>query len=177
MSQTFTAGMHIRYGGTGICLIDRIEDMEYPGSSEPRRCYVLRPLRNPGIEVSVPMDKPLLCERMKPLLTKNEIDGMLEAAVMADVLPWNDDRKLRAQEFKRILAGGEATQLLALVRCILLHRTALKERGKHLTAADDNARKEAERMLDEEFAFSLGMKSDEASAYICDKLQVQPESK
>ena len=57
-----------------------------------------------------------------------------------------------------------------MIHCILKQQTALKALGKHLSAMDDNARKDAARMLDEEFGFSLGMSPEEASAYICDKL-------
>ena len=37
---------------------------------------------------------------------------------------------------------------------------------------DENARKDAARMLDEEFGFSLGLTPEQASIYICDKLNI-----
>ncbi|MBQ3941085.1 MAG: CarD family transcriptional regulator [Oscillospiraceae bacterium] len=175
MNRSFEAGMHIRYGGSGICLIDRIEEIVYPGQHTPRRCYVLRPLRNPGVEISVPQDNETLCERMKPLRTKDELDEMLREAVGAAALPWQDDRKLRAQEFRRILAGGDAQTLLALVHCLLRQSALLAARGKHLSAADDTVRKDAERMLDEEFAFTLGTTPSEAGRYICEHLLPEQE--
>ena len=55
-------------------------------------------------------------------------------------------------------------------------RALLAESRKHLSSADDNTRKDAVRMLDDEFAFSLGITPEEAGAYICDRLQV-PVSK
>ena len=94
----------------------------------------------------------------------------LSEAIGAAAMPWQSDRKLRAQEFRRILSGGEAQALLALIHCVLKQSSELAKRGKHLSAADDTARKDAERMLDEEFAFTLGTTPQEAGRYICERL-------
>ncbi len=171
MNQSFEAGMHVRYGGTGVCLIDRIEEIPKPGTIPMRMCYILKPLRNSGMEVSVPLDNETLCAKMQPLRSKEEIDRMLDAAVQDEALPWNEDRKQRGAEFRKILAGGDAHTLLRMIHCILRQRSKLEARGKHLSAMDDNARRDASRMLDEEFAFSLGMSPEEARAYICEKLK------
>lgn len=170
MSQQYEPGMHVRYGGTGICLIDRVEEVPYPGPQPMRLCYVLKPLRNVGMEVSVPLDNETLCAKMQPLRSREEIDSMLDAALQDTEMPWNEERKLRGAEFRKILAGGDAHELLRMIRCILRQSKILRAAGKHLSAMDDNARKDAARMLDEEFAFSLNMTPEEASNYICEKL-------
>ena len=171
MSQKYEAGTHIRYGGTGICLIDRIEEIPYPGTQPTRLCYILKPVRNACMEVSVPLDNESLCAKMQPLRSRTEIDRLLETAWQDEEMPWTDDRKLRSAEFRRILAGGDAHALLRMIRCILQQRTLLKKIGKHLSAMDDNACRDAARMLDEEFAFSLGMTPEEAGSYIVEKLK------
>ena len=170
MSRAFEAGMHIRYGGTGVCLIDRIEEVAYPGEKPLRLCYVLKPLRSTGMEVSVPLDSEMLCAKMHPLRTKEEIDRMLDEAAQDEEMEWIPERKQRSAEFRRILAGGDAQTLLRMIHCILRQEAALGERGKRLSAMDDNARKDAARMLDEEFGFSLGLTPEQASVYICEKL-------
>ena len=172
--MTYTAGTHVRYGGTGICLIESVEEVPYPGQIAPRLCYVLRPIRNRSMEVTVPLDNAVLCAKMRPLLTKDEIDSMLDKAASEDAVEWIEERKLRHAEFRKILAGGDAQTLLRLIHCILKQRAILAESGKHLSSADDNTRKDAERMLDDEFAFSLGITPEEAGMYICRRLQVQP---
>ena len=164
--------MHIRYGGTGVCLIDRIEEVAYPGPKPLRLCYILKPLHSSGMEVSVPLDNETLCAKMQPLRSKAEIDAMLDAAAHDDEMEWISERKRRSSEFRRILAGGDAQTLLRMIHCILRQEAALRERGKRLSAMDDNARKDAARMLDEEFGFSLGMTPEQASIYICEKLNI-----
>lgn len=170
MNQTYQAGTHVRYGGTGICLVDRIEEVPYPGPQPTRMCYVLKPIRNRGMEVSVPLDNESLCAKMQPLRTKAEIDDMLDTALKDDVPLWIDDRKQRGAEYRRILAGGDAHTLLQMIHCILRQRRILEADGKRLSAMDDNARRDASRMIDEEFGFSLGMTPEEANLYICEKL-------
>ena len=170
MKQTYEAGMHVRYGGTGICLIDRIEEVPYPGPQPMRLCYVLRPVRNSGMEISVPLDNETLCAKIQPLRTQEEIDRMLETAVQDDSMQWIEDRKLRSTEFRRLLSGGDAPALLRMIHCILKQKAVLKAEGRHLSSMDDNARKDAARMLDEEFGFSLGLSPEAANAYICEKL-------
>lgn len=167
MTLKYETGTHIRYGGVGICLIDRIEEIPYPGA-EPvmRLCYILKPVRNACMEVSVPLDNANLCGKIQPLHTKAEIEQMLETAAQHDRLPWTEDRKLRAAEFRQILSGGDARELLRMIRGILGQRTLLAESGRHLSSADDNARRDAVRMLEEEFAFSLGVTPEEAGRYI-----------
>lgn len=172
MSRAFEAGMHIRYGGSGVCLIDRIEEVSYPGPKPLRLCYVLKPLRSVGMEVSVPMDNETLCAKMQPLRTKEEIDRMLDAAAHDEEMEWISDRKQRSAEYRRILAGGDAQTLLRMIHCVLRQKKALRAIGKRLSSMDENARKDAARMLDEEFGFSLGLTPEQASIYICDKLNI-----
>ena len=176
--MAYTAGTYVRYGGTGICLIECVEEVPYPGQTAPRLCYLLRPIRNQSMEVSVPLDNAALCAKMRPLLTKEEIDAMLTQAASdnAEAIEWNEDRKQRHAEFKKILASGDAQRLLCLIRCILKQRALLAESRRHLSTADDNTRKDAERMLDDEFAFSLGITPEEAGAYICERLQQPKET-
>ena len=170
MKHAFEAGMHIRYGGTGICLIDRIEEVPYPGQQPMRLCYVLKPIRNAGMEVSVPLDNETLCARMQPLRTREEIERMLDEA-LRDTLPeWIEDRKQRSSEFRKILAGGDAPSLLRMIHCILRQQAVFRSSGRRLSAMDDNARKDAARMLDEEFGFSLGMSPEEAGEYIYERM-------
>lgn len=166
MSQAFAVGAHVKYGGTGICRIDRIEEIPFPGQTAARACYVLKPLRNPAVEVSVPLDNPTLCEKMKPLLTKQEVDALLQQAKSAEPLAWIEDRKQRGLEFRRLIGTGDTETLLRLVHSILQHKVRCSQNGKRISASDDNARRDAERLLDEEFAFSLGVSQEEAGKYI-----------
>ena len=95
---------------------------------------------------------------------------MLAEALEKPVMPWIEERKLRGAEFRKILSAGDAAGLLQMIRCILQRQTDLQKSRRHLSAMDDIMRKDAERMLDEEFAFSMGITSAEAGKYITSHL-------
>ena len=177
MCMKFEAGTHIRYGGNGICLIDRIEERTNTDTQQTNLYYVLKPIRgagtSAGMTMFVPADSEQLCAKMQPLHSKEEIDALLEAASEEAPLPWEDDRKLRGADFRKIISGGEASALLRMIRCILHQQKVLSANNKRLSAMDDKFCKDAESMLDEEFAFSLGISHAEASRYIREKLRTE----
>ena len=123
----------------------------------------------------VPVDNALLTGRMQPLRTAEEIDRMLETASQQEMLLWEPERKVRNAMFRSMLSDGDAPSLLRMIRCILLQEKKLRAHGKHLSAMDENACRDAERMLNEEFAFTLGLSADDADAYIRKKLGSVPE--
>ena len=166
MKETFAEGMHVRYGSTGICRIERIADIPYPGDSPTRRCYVLRPLRHETTEVTVPTDNETLCAKMHPLRNRREIDTLLAQIRDAELPPWEPDRKLRAVQFRKTLTGGNTEELLLLIRSVQEQQLLLNQNGKQLTAADDSTRKDAMRLVDEEFSFSLKLNEQETGDYI-----------
>lgn len=162
MNELYVPGMYVRCESCGVCLIDRLENVEYPDGVS-RRCYVLKPISSPSLEVSVSVEN---AAQIKPLLTKQEIDRMLSDEICAETITWNAERKLRSSQFRKILAEGDALTLLRLIRCILSQKNLLEAAGKQLSASDDGMCRDAERMLDEEFGFSLGISVDEVGSYI-----------
>lgn len=169
MNEQFVPGTHIRCGSYGVCLIDRMEEVIYP-DGDARQCYVLKPVRSPNTEISVPVGSG---ENLKPLLTKNEIDKILADAALSEEIAWTPERKQRGNQFRKILSDGDSFMLLRMVQCIRTQKKTLESAGKRLSASDDNVRRDAERMLDEEFGFSLGLSADEAKSYIAAHMNVK----
>ncbi|MCQ2416680.1 MAG: CarD family transcriptional regulator [Oscillospiraceae bacterium] len=177
MNQAYEAGTYIRYGNTGVCRIENIAEVPYPGPQPTRLCYILKPLRNSGVEVSVPLDNEGLCAKMQPLRSREEIDALLEEVATGEKLAWNSERKLRSLEFRKIQAQGDAKVLLQLLCCLQLQRRKLAMFGKRLSAMDDTVRRNVSRILCEEFSFSLGMTPEQAEVYITHRLNEKHESK
>ncbi len=158
-------GEYIRYGGTGICRVDRVERMPFPDEQHMRLCCELKPISNPAMAILVPMDNENLCAKMKPLLTHEEIDGMI-AFVKAQPSLWVEDRKQRNAEFRRMLSSGETCTLLQLLRTMAEQEDVLRTVRKKLSAADFVVRKEAMRIVTEEFMYSLHISAEEAEQLI-----------
>jgi len=170
MQGQYEVGAHIRYGGVGICLIARIEEVPYPGDRPTRLCYVLKSVTKAGMEITVPLDHEVLCAKIQPIRTKKEIEALIADAVSQEPQEWQSVRKLRTTEFRRVISGGDAAELMQLIRCIWERRKHLHKTGKHLSAADDNALKDAERILVDEFSFSLNLPAGEVNRYLAERL-------
>ncbi len=161
----------IVYGRTGICVIDAIEKKRYSvGDRVENSCYVLKPIYDSTSTVFVPVDNERLTSMMRCVLTKQEIDLMLES-VRDGGEQWIDDRRERTEKFKEVLSKGIRSELLIMIKCIYEHKALLLKNGKKLCASDEGILKDAEREVSQEFAYSLGIGVDEVGNYILSKLK------
>lgn len=175
MYQHPNIGDNVRYGGHGVCRVERVEEVPFPDRDHMRLCCELRPVSNAGMTILVPVDTEALCAKIKPLLTKAEVDAMLEALPSLPSL-WMEERKQRAVEFRRIISAGDAQMLLQLLRTLEEQQLILRAAKKKLSAADLSALKDASRVIEEEIAYSLDISKEEAAAYIQSALQLTAEA-
>jgi len=87
------------------------------------------------------------------------------------VMEWQDNAKLRAECFRRILERGEREELISLMRTVYLKKQELAEVGRRIYAADENAMKRAERMIFDELSVVLGVGDDEIIKMIDEKVK------
>lgn len=175
MDQQPKVGDHVRYGGTGICLVERVEKMPFPDELHMRLCCELKPVGNPAMAILVPLDNETLCAKMQPLLSEDEVKSLLETVPAMPSL-WIEERKQRATEYRRILSTGDAQTLLQLLRTFEVQQETLRAAKKKLAAADLAVWKEATRIVTEEVAYSLGISREEATTYIQPALQCTAEA-
>ncbi len=165
MCPQVQAGEYVRYGGTGICQVVRVENMPFPDAQHMRLCCELKPISNAAMVILVPLDNEVLCAKMRPLLSKESIAAMLQTVQEQPNL-WIEDRKLRTTEFRRMLSAGDALVLLQLLRSIEQQQAELRAIKKKLSAADAAVQKEAHRIVEEELAYALDISKEEAAARI-----------
>jgi RNA polymerase-interacting CarD/CdnL/TRCF family regulator len=142
-------------------------------SGEEREFYVLRPVANPASTIYVPLDNTTLTSRMMGVLTKSEIDKLITTS-NAQSLEWVNDRNDRRAFFHSIISKCDRRELMLLVSCIYEKKTELINNGKKLASSDDEALKFAERLIEDEFSFSLGLACSEVGEYIRGRLGVVP---
>ena len=78
----FAVGDNVLYGADGVCTITEHGMRDFFGST--REYYILKPNADPSGTVYVPADNPALVEKMRRLMTKEEIDGILAECAGAD---------------------------------------------------------------------------------------------
>lgn len=159
---------YIKYGSQGICRIEDIRSMRFDRGAPPRTYYVLQPLQQAQEQLFVPADNPTLLARMQPVLSPEEIDQII-ASVKGQTLPWIQDRKQRAEQFRSILIRQDERELLMLAACLYCKA---QETPKGLSASDAQVLKAVEAAIEQEFAFSLQMGTQQVGSYIRGKLSL-----
>ncbi len=170
--QKYNKGDYVIYGVNGIC---RIEDVRVQkpafGSGAEELVYVLKRLEKANLTITVPAGSEKLMAKMRELFTKAEIDALLLGAREHEIV-WIDDKRERAEVFRGIMMQGVREDLILMIRCIYLQKQTLLLRGKKLNIADEEALKTAEKLVREEFAYSLGIEPDAVGAYIRNALRI-----
>ncbi|HBG5458501.1 TPA: CarD family transcriptional regulator [Clostridioides difficile] len=153
---------YIMYGMTGVCKVMDITNERFTNGIK-KEYYVLSPIYSNNTVIKIPVDNEKV--PMRKLLSKINVLSLINDIPNMDT-SWIDNEKLRSEQFKKILRGGKCEELIKLVRSIDNNREYVKSIGKKTHQADDNIMKEAERLLNEEFATILDISTDEVSSYI-----------
>ncbi|MDO4486835.1 MAG: CarD family transcriptional regulator [Bacillota bacterium] len=165
INSTYEKGNYVVYGTEGICVIDDITEMSFMAGMEKSRYYVLKPEGSNGSKVYVPAENENLMSKLRPLMTKQELD-MLLTGMRDKELEWEKDKRLRTELFHGIMAKGVTESLLLMIRCIYLKKNELENKGRKLPASDGNTLKTAEKLVEEEFACVLGIEKKDVGSYI-----------
>lgn len=164
----YEIGNMVQYGTEGVCRIEEIKTMKVGRGRE--EYYVLRPVARDGATVFVPVKNEALVGKMRTLVTRDEIDQMLSDIRREDVF-WPEDPGERKTAFQNILVGGNRLELLNMIRSLYINRERLRERGKRLRSAEEQILRDAEKLLNDEFAAVLEIPRREVPAYIRGKIQ------
>ena len=153
---------YISYRGHGVCRISDIRAMDFGSGNQDY--YVIEPIAAGGATVYLPRDNPKALSRMRPVLTKEEIDAII-FSVRDEQIPWCNDRKARLSQFQQILSRRDTRELLMLASCLHKRKT---EKG--LPAGELEMLHRAEGMIEQEFSFALNLRREEIGQYIRDHL-------
>lgn len=166
--MSFCIGECVMYGHSGVCRIDEIVTREFDGKNQDY--YLLRPVAHNNATVFVPCDNEKLVSNMRYPISCEEIDILLSELDSCSI-DWIEDKKERPAFFKAIMQSGDRKQILRVIRCIWLKKQELLSSNKSLPATDDRILQECERMIYDEFSYSLGISLDEVSVYIADRIK------
>ncbi|MGN0518237.1 MAG: CarD family transcriptional regulator [Acutalibacteraceae bacterium] len=159
----------IAYGTTGICKIEDIRSEKlFSGDKKKIMYYILKPIYSPGSTVYVPVDNEKMTVKMRYILTKDEIDDMINQAKNKRI-EWINDDQSRAVRFNDIMANGICADLLTLVKCLYDRKQQLAQTNKKFHAADERVLLAAEKSIKEEFAYVLEIDVDDVGNYILNR--------
>jgi len=159
----FQQGQQVIYGMHGVCSILGVENRVVNRNSV--EYYVLEPVKQPGDRYYVPTQNTAAVAKVKPILTKAQIDTLLTD--LASRQPeWVEDENQRKQMYRDLISGGDRAALLAMVRDLHIHKQQQQIAGRKMHLCDTNFMHDAENLLNGEFSLVLGIAPNEVGAYI-----------
>ncbi len=165
MDHQITIGTHVLYGKMGVCLVQEQTKLSYGDGLY----YVLCPVSDGRSSIYVPCDNPDLVAKMRPLLTREEIDLLLSDADEVR-MDWIDDRNERSARYRQIIGSGDRRLLIRQICCLFRKKHEKQELGKRLSSMDESVLQECMRLIDEEFSMVLGIPRSQVMDYILDRL-------
>lgn len=144
---------YVVYGKVGVCRVEDKRRMSF-GTAGEGEYYVLNPLNDPRSSLYVPCDNEKLMSRLRPLMTKEQIDSLLENAP-EQKFEWIEDKNERNARFRSVLAQDDRTELLRMIRCLYTRQREKVAVGKKLTAVDEAILQSAVHLLEQEFSCAL----------------------
>ena len=163
----FSVNEKIHYGGSGVCIIQEIATMRFGRTRE--RYYVLKPVYQNSSLIYVPVDNEALVSKMRPVLTRQEVDALIEEMPSVETA-WEDDSQQRKLSFDALLRSNRCRDLVVLIKTLQEHKVVRAKLGKSLHVSDETYLREAQRLLFDEFAGPLGLMPAQVNGYITEKL-------
>lgn len=159
----------IIYGAQGVCKITGIEEKTI--SRKKKTYFVLKPVSDKGSTIFTPTDNALVLQKMRRLLTKDEIHKLIDSMLDENAM-WVENENERKELYKNILTKGDHLELIKMIKAIYAHKKEREAEGKRLHMSDERFFKDAEQVLYNEFQYVLDMKSkDDLMCYIIDQLE------
>ncbi len=163
----FKVGTDVVYDVYGVCCVKEIKSMSFVAGKKEEQYYVLTPVNGSTSTYYVPATNEKALSKLRYPLTVQQINDILDESRECSFL-WTENRQRRTEEYRNILDGGISPRLIALIRCLYEKKEELSEKGKSLAATEEVTLSGAEKLLGEEFAYTLNIEKSQVSGYIHD---------
>lgn len=159
----YQVGDRVLYGMHGVCEISGVEERAIDRKKIPY--FVLTPLDQSGAKFYIPMNNEAALSKLRPIISKDALNELLESdAVIQD--GWIQDENQRRQRYKDLITSGDRAALIRMVRSLHQHKKNQTAVGRKFHLCDENFLRDAEKMLDSEFALVLQMPRESVGDYV-----------
>lgn len=158
----------IVYGSNGVCKIEGIENKELMGTK--KQYFVLKPIKSNASTYFVPTENNRLLAKMKSLLSKEEINELIDSMVK-EKANWITNENERKEKYRNIISDGNRLELIKMIKSIFIQKKEREANGKRLHASDERFFRDAERLLYGEFQYVLNLNEDQLMTYIFNRIE------
>ena len=165
----FQVNAVIIYGAQGVCKIIGTEEKNVSGRK--KTYFVLKPVVDKGATIFVPTDNEQVLQKMRRLLTKDEIHKLIDS-MRSENAVWVENENERKEIYRNILAKGDHLELIKMIKAIYAHKVQREVEGKRLHMSDERFFKDAEQILYNEFQYVLDLNGkDDLMRYIFARIE------
>ncbi len=165
----YSSGTAIIYGTHGVCTVKELAEHSF--GDKINTYYVLQPLNDVHSLIYVPCENETLVSRIRPILTKSEVDSVIDK-LLTGITEWVSCEVKRKEFTNNLLKSGDKAEIIAVIEQLYVKQDELRRQKKHYQLTDERYLKEAMKLLIDEFAFVLSISSDDVTDYVVSKLKV-----
>ena len=158
----------VTYGTSGVCEVTEIKEMDLMGNIS--EYFVLKPISDNKSTVFLPADNAELMERVRPVLTAKEVHSFIDSIEDVSGI-WIDNDAMRKRRYSEILGSGEREEVMGVIKTLYALKMEREALGKKLRSSDEAFLKDAQKQLFGEFAYVLGIPSEEIAAFVMERLE------
>ncbi|WP_059171685.1 CarD family transcriptional regulator [Bacillus sp. FJAT-27445] len=151
----FNIGDVIVYSVHGLSRIDDI--CEKTVSNVTRTYYVLRPLEQPNLTISTPIDNDRAM--MMEMVGREEAEDILQSFKKPGI-KWIEDAKQRMTKYQSMVNGGNRKEIAKIVNTLIRKNFELKRKNKKLYEQDRKMLTNIQNILFKELSMSLNISAE-----------------
>ena len=164
----FEIGDMVVYGIHGVCQVVDIESRVVDRKTV--EYYVLSPVGQQDAKFYVPTHNPAAVAKMRKVLTKEEINRLLESeAVKED--NWIPNEAVRKETYRQIISRADCVELIRMIRALYIHKQEQLAAGKKFHQCDEAFMRDAERLIRSELQEVLHIPQEQIGEYIRSKVE------
>ncbi len=164
----FQTGERVVYGVHGICTITGQEQRTV--DQKKVTYFVLEPMEQTNSRYFVPAHNPAALQKIRPVLKKEELHALLcSKEVRQDV--WITDENQRKQYYRELIVSGDRLALLQMIRSLHKHKQEQMAQGRKFHLCDENFLRDAQKLLDGEFACILEIPHNQVAEYVLEAMR------
>ncbi len=157
--------------GSEVCKVTDIKNVTF--GKVTREYYVLSPVYDEKNVIYAPTDNPKLKEKMKEILSSEEIIELIRNMPENESF-WIEDDKERVAAYKETLEKGNREDVIRIIKTLYEHKCEVQSKGKKLHSMDEILFQRAEKMIYDEFALVLDIKREEVTPFILRQIEISP---
>ena len=165
----FSIGEKVMYGGTGVCVVEKITTVKLSGMDHERPYYVLRPVYQSGT-IQTPVDNTKV--PIRPVMTRSEAEQLVDGIpdITASICYEKNLSALR-NHYQQQLSTFDSRDLIRMTKSIYAKKKDAESRQKKIGMTDEKFLRRAEDLLFGELAVALDISREEVLNYINERLQ------